>query len=134
VASSEEQFHELLAHLIARANQMLKSSAKFSPTGLILHSGGEVETMVGVADTDEQVGQVVNAMLESMRAKVVEAGAVAVCIAYQSQHQQSVVALVENDENYCAKIFLPFLGSPPQVDLSGISQGDGDVYVFPIAG
>src|SRR5512138_1961181 len=65
--TSESQFQELLAHVIARTNRMLDQQGYAFSLGLVLTPSGDVEVSVAAYEEPEQMGEVVNAMQASMR-------------------------------------------------------------------
>ena len=131
--NSNQQFKELLAHLVARANNMLAEQQDVYPLSLTLNEDGGVEVGVGVTERHDQVSSVVNAMQQSLAKRVRDKSVQATCIAYPSYEDGTVVALFENRENYCATIVLPVLPAPSwSLDTSSMEVRDGAIYIFPV--
>lgn len=129
--NSESQFQELLAHFSARVNKAL-SAREPMLLRLLLRTDGSVEGAVGIANTDSERAEVLNAMQSSAKMQVADETIEAVCIAYPDNNNQVYVALLENRENYCAKATVPVVMSPvPALDLENIEVEDSDIYVFP---
>lgn len=131
MADSESQFQELLAHFAVRINKALAAREQML-LRLLLRADGSVVAVVGSADTASERAEVLNAMQSSARTQVRDESIEAVCIAYPDYDKQAYVALLENRENYCAKVIVPVVMTPaPVLDLEGIEIQDGDIHVFP---
>ncbi len=131
MSDSEAQFQELLAHLIARVDKMLTEQGDMQALGLTLHADGRVEVAVGLADSPERLSEVLNAMQTSFSQAVLRQPIKATCIAYPDYEKKAVIALLENDENYCSRITIPVLTNPTsRLDVDGIEVEDGGVYIF----
>lgn len=129
--TSEEQFRELLANLVARGNKALAQNVPVPPMSFALSKDGVVHLSVGVADTPSELQQVLEAMRESLGALVRAEPLLATCVAYTETESAEVVAMLENLENYCTTVRIP--GSPgSSMDLGNLKVEDGFVYVFPI--
>lgn len=129
--NSESQFRELLAHCSARINKALAAREPML-LRLLLRADGTVDVAVGVANTASERAEVLNAMQGSARTQVIDETIEAVCIAYPDNSTQVYIALLENRENYCAKVTVPVVMNPaPALDLENIEIEDGDIYVFP---
>lgn len=129
--NSEAQFEELIAHLTARLNRSV-AKGEMALLRLLLRSDGAVEAAVGIADTDSERQEVLEAMQESAKGLVAQGSIEAVCIAYPANGGQVYVAMLENRENYCCKVIIPVLGAPaPGLDLENMILEDGHVEVFP---
>jgi hypothetical protein len=131
---SEAQFRELLAELVGRANRMLAERSEVFPMGILLTRDGCLDVSVAAYEFVEQIPALLNAMQSSMAEKTRAGDVLACCIAYPDYDAGEIIALLENNENYCATALLPVAGDPPAVDLGGIRVQDGSVNVFAIAG
>ncbi len=128
---SEEQFQDLLAHLSVRVNRMLAAGEQL-PLALLLRADGAVEVAVGVAGTSQELGDVLTAMQDALKAQVADESIVASCIAYPNHEDPSFVAWLENRENYCVKVVHPILPGPsPALDIGNLRVEDGEILVFP---
>ena len=132
---SEQEFQELVAHLVAHANKALTTSNEAPPMSLALTTSGDVEIGVGVADP-ESLQDVVNAMQQALSDRAVSKEITAACIAFSNNGEGHINAFLENDENYCAKAVLPVEGdgSGRSINLANIAVEDGSIFVFPIVG
>ena len=134
MGDSQEQFKELLGQLVARVNKMLSEQDEMFPVALLLRSNGETDVSVAAYETLDQIPALLDAMQTSLSAKVQETGAVASCIAYPDYGSNKVVAFLENNDNYCAKVELPVFSNPSlHLDPLAVTVSDGEVYVFPVA-
>jgi hypothetical protein len=130
--NSEEQFRELLAQVIGRADRMLSERSEVFPMGLLLMPDGKLDVSVAAYESVDQIPGLLNAMRSSLSAKAIENDALASCIAYPDYQKAQVVAFLENRENYCALALIPVVEQPPlHLDVDGIAIGDGRIYVFP---
>lgn len=130
---SNQQFHELLAHLVARANKMLLEQKDINPLSLALLTDGNVEVGVGVTEKQDQVPAVLNAMQQALIKRVSDGSVLATCVAYPNHQDDTVVALLENKENFCATVILPVLIEPSwSLDTANMEVSDGSVYIFPV--
>jgi hypothetical protein len=130
---SNQQFQELLAHLVARANKMLAEQKDIHPLSLALVTNGTVEVGVGVTERQDQVPSVLDAMQQALVDRVRGGGVQATCIAYPNHQDDTVIALLENKENFCATVVLPVLVEPSwSLDTENMAVTDGAVYIFPI--
>ena len=133
--SSEDQFRELLAQLIGRADRMLAERHEIFPMGLLLRRDGTLDVSVAAYEEAEQIPGLLNAMQASLSEKAVAADAVAACIAFPDYDASELVAFLENRENYCAKARLPVLQQPaPHLDAERITIEEGAAHVFPADG
>jgi hypothetical protein len=133
MGDSNQQFQELLAHLVARANKMLAEQKDIHPISLALAANGNVEVGVGVTEKQDQVPAVLNAMQQALIKRVSEGGVQATCVAYPNYQDDTVVALLENHENFCATVILPVLVEPSWLlDTGNMEVKDGSVYIFPV--
>jgi hypothetical protein len=132
--NSNQQFQELLAHLVARANKMLAEQKDIHPLSLVLVTSGNVEVGVGVTEAKDQVPTVLNAMQQALIRRVSDGGVQATCVAYPNHQDDTVVALLENHENFCATVILPVLVEPTwSLDTGNMEVKNGSVYIFPVA-
>ncbi|MCC2962879.1 hypothetical protein LK540_20815 [Massilia sp. IC2-278] len=128
---SESQFQELLAHFAARVNKAL-AAREAMVLCLFLRADGSVDVAAGIANTANERAEVLNAMQASAKTQVSDESIEAICIAYPDSSNQAYVALLENRDNYCAKVIMPIVMHPaPELDFENIDIQDGDVYVFP---
>ena len=133
--NSEDQFQELVAQLVGRANRMLAERSEVFPMGLLLLPDGGLDVSVAAYDSVEQIPELLSAIQASLSVKVQEGSAIASCIAYPDYEAGEVVAFLENRENYCATVRIPVAGAPTsEADLENIAVEDGSVYVFPVNG
>jgi len=131
MADSESQFQELLAHFAARVNKAL-AAREAMLLRLLLRADGTVDVAVGIADTASERAEVLNAMQSSAKTQVNDATIEAVCIAYPDDSNQAYVALLENRDNYCAKVTVPIVMTPaPELDFENIDIEASEIYVFP---
>jgi hypothetical protein len=130
--TSESQFQELLAHLIARTNKMLSQQGHAFPLGLVLDAGGRVEVSIATYEEPHQIGDVVNAMRSAMATRVAAGSAVASCISVPDRSGKCVIAFLENHENYCAKVSISIVGESPSLDTENLAVDDGSILVFPV--
>ena len=129
--TSEDQFQELLAHLLVRGNAALAKTASVPPMSFSLGTDGSVQFSVGTADTPNELQRVLGAMRESLVNRVKTEPIVATCIAYSESESGDVVAMLENHENFCATVRMQ--ASPgSKLNLDRMEIGDGFVHVFPI--
>jgi hypothetical protein len=78
---------------------------------------------------------ILNAMQSSLAALARTQSLDATCIAYPNYEDDTVVALLENRENYCATVVIPVLvDTPVRLDMESIEVRDGNIYVFPVVG
>ena len=133
--SSEDQFRELLAQLIGRADRMLAERNEIFPMGVLLRRDGTLDVSVAAYDVVGQIPDLLNAMQTSLSEKVVADDSVAACIAFPDYDSSELVAFLENRENYCAKARVPVMQHPaPHLDPERISIEEGVVHVFPTDG
>ena len=134
MADSEQQFQELLAHLVVRVNNMLSAQGPVMPLGLLLRAGGKVDVSFGVADNARDVAGMTKAIREALVGVVAGGGVHASCIAFPHENGEAVIALLENHENYCATVSIPLLVRPVRkLDTDNMQIDDGYVHVFPVA-
>jgi hypothetical protein len=130
--TSDEQFQELMAHLVARGNKALAQGVPVPPMSFALMGDGEVHCSVGVADSPDELQRVLNAMQESLKERVASENCLATCVSYTEPASGDLVVLLENHENYCATVTMP--ASPGgQLDMEQMQIDDGHVHVFPVA-
>ena len=128
--TSEEQFQELVANLVARGNKALEKQPYVPPISLVLRNTGEVECSVGIAESPGDLKQVLDAMQNSLRERVSLGGTLATCVAYTDPASRNVIALMENHENYCATVTIPC--QPTSLDVENMEVDDSSVYVYPV--
>ncbi len=90
--TSEEQFQELMANLVARGSNALAHQAHVPPISLLLRNTGEVECSAGIADSHGDLKQVLDAMQATLRDRVRRGDILAVCVAYTDPTSHAVVA------------------------------------------
>lgn len=130
---SESQFQELVAQLVVRANKALLEKNYLLPMGLYQRSSGELGVVTAVEDFSENILDHVNFLQEDLSAKVRKEQVLATCVAYPDYEKGVVVALLENVQNYCAKVTIPVLtDDKPQLDMDGIEIEDSNIYIFPV--
>lgn len=129
--TSEEQFHELISQLIARAQKSLRATNSFSPLGLAINQQNAIEVLLcsDIDSVSEQLNIIQNALKEKARANSIKACA----ISYADYEHQQIISFLENKENYCLKVQIPVLiNDAPELDTSNLQNLDGTVYVFEI--
>lgn len=130
--TSDEQFQELMAHLVARGNKALAQGVPVPPMSFALRRDLEVQCTVGVADTPDELQRVLAAMQKSLKEQVASESWLATCVSYTEPVSGEVVVLLENHENYCATVRMTAsLGG--KLDMEHMQIDDGHVYVFPVA-
>ena len=131
---SSEQFNELLANLVVMTNNALKKSQGVPPLALGLNGAGDVSKIIGIDDEGESLNEMLNAMQGKLSALAERGEIEASCIAYANVDDRCIVALMENDHNYCSKITIPVVVDDGKLalDLENIDVDDGALYVFPI--
>ncbi len=118
---------------MARANKMLAEQKDIHPLSLALVTNGKVEVGVGVTEKQDQISSVLNAMQQALIKRVSGGGVQATCIAYPNHQDETVVALLENKDNFCATVILPVLVEPSwSLDTANMEVKDGSVYIFPV--
>jgi hypothetical protein len=129
--TSESQFNELLANLIARVNQALSKSPRLPTLALALTTAGKIETSLGAEDNGTELHDNLNAMQRSLQDRVGAGDILAVCIAYPDYDAGAVIAYLENSETYCLKATLPVsTGSSLALDIANITTAEGTLFVF----
>jgi hypothetical protein len=129
--TSEEQFRELLAHLVARANKALAQDVPVPPMSFALSEDGGVHFSVGVSNSPSELKQILKAMQESLAVRVNTEPVLATCVAYTESETAALVALLENRENYCVSFKIPGLPGS-NLDMDNMQIEDGFVCVFPV--
>jgi hypothetical protein len=134
VQTSEQQFEELLAHLTVRATKALAQQHQVPPMSFLLRASGEVDVAVGVADSPLTLKDMLNAMQSSLRQQVIASDVLASCVAYSEPGAGAVIALLENHENFCARVRILVAHGPRlKLNTEDMQVEDGSIYVFPIA-
>ena len=129
--TSESQFNELLANLVARVNKALSKSPQLPTLALALTAAGEIETSVGTEDNGTEMSNNLNAMQRSLQDRVCAGDVLAVCIAYPDYEDGAVIAYLENFETYCLKATLPVSTTPSlALDIANIATAEGTLFVF----
>lgn len=132
--TSEEQFQELLAHLIVRVNKVLSGQHEMPLLGLLLESNGAVDVTLGAADSPSELRQVLSAMQASLQKKIGAGNVLAGCVAFTQPGTEEVTGLLENHENFCVTVKIPIIHEPTaKLDTERMQIEDGSVYLFPIA-
>ncbi len=128
---SEQQFPELISHLIVSCNNALEKSNSLPAMGLTLKGEDQVETVLGVSEEND-LREDLNLIQNGLKEKALAGEIDACCISYPDYDKGVVVAFLENRENYCSKILIPVdTRSVPVLDPSGIEEHVGTIYVFP---
>jgi len=130
--TSEEQFQELMAHFVARGNKALAQGTTVPPISLVLGKDGDVRCSVGIADTSGELEQVLAAMKKSLVEQVRTGAVLATCVASTDAETGNIIALLENYENYCAKVTIPVV-TGSGLDMENMQIDDGHICVFPLA-
>lgn len=130
--NSDQQFDELLSHLIPRVNDNLAAGTSIRPVGIVLREDKTVEVMLGAAETKLTQQTVVQAIRASLVERVARGKALASCIAFPHQ-ENSLIVMLENHENYAATMRIPVLsGEVRTLDVNNMQVDDGAIHVFPV--
>lgn len=133
MVGSEEQFKELIAQLIVRANHMLAQSNNVLPMGLALVESGKTEVVLASPDLSDEVSVLVQFIQDALTDKVKAGGIVATCVAYPEYSRKVVVAYLENNENYCLKAIIPVrFDDKKELVANEVTVLDGEVFIFPV--
>ncbi|MBA6291525.1 hypothetical protein H4J58_00150 [Colwellia sp. MB3u-70] len=130
--SSENQFQELAAHIVSRINKILADDKDLLPLGLSLHRSGSVEAHISTTEEANDFSGQLNLLQKVLSSKVLEGNIVATSISYPDFENNVVIAFVENNENFCAKLLIPVnTESIPFLVIEDVEIEDGMIYVFP---
>lgn len=133
VDSSEDQFQELIAQLIVRVDKVLSGGNIFFPIGLLLNRSGEVETVITVNELSNQTSTHVNVIQQELIKKIQTGKVLATCVAYPDYRKSVVVALLENNQNYCSKVVIPVIAKEKiRLDMEDIEIENSGIYIFPV--
>ncbi len=128
---SEEQFQELIANLAPRLNNALSQQNTVPFMGLLLSAEGEIEVVLWLPEEDSDLSDELNKLQRTLIEKAKDNSSVAACMSYPDYANEVVVALLENNENYCAKCTIPVVSDATlQLDLGQMQVEDGVVFVF----
>ncbi len=128
---SEEQFQELIANLAPRLNNALSRQNSVPLMGLLLSETGEVEVILWLPDEGTTLSDELNKLQRTLIEKATELSSVAACMSYPDYENEVIVALLENNQNYCAKCTIPVVSDATlQLDLGQMEVEDGVVFVF----
>lgn len=129
---SEQQFDQLLGHLIEWVNKALAAQQPIVPLGFLLRENGMVEVVTGLVGTKLDLQTVVRSIRAAMVSRVAQGQAAATCIAFP-QDEHRVIAMLENSENYASTVSIPVLPAPARVlDTAAMLVDDGAIHVFPV--
>jgi hypothetical protein len=129
--TSESQFNDLLANLVARVNRALTQSPKVPVLALALTQHGAIDASVGIEDSDAGTKEVLGAMQESLQRRSANGELLASCISYLDYEEGAIVAYLENADSYCLKVTIPVSTEPSlALDVGSISTAEGTLYVF----
>ncbi len=129
--SSEEQFEELLANVVARVNKTLSKQADMVCMGLLLKGRDEIEVLLSLDDKEINLKEAINNLQSGLIAKAKETESVAACLSYPDYENNEVIVFLENKENYCAKCRIPVLSEPDRhLDTENLIIEDGAIFVF----
>lgn len=130
--SSERQFQELMAQLIVRAEKIFHEKDILPPMGLLITEAENVELVVTTEDFLSGMSICVQLIKDKLINRVQEGGVLATCVAYPDYEKNLVIALLENNQNYCCKVVIPVItNGSVQLDVGGIEIDDGSIYIFP---
>lgn len=128
---SDEQFQELISQLIVRVNKMLTQDNIVNPIGLMLNIKNALE--VSITESIDDIGEAINILQTTLTEKAEAGELLATCIAYPDYENNIVVALLENNENYCAEATIPVnIENQPFLEAQNIEINDGNVYISPV--
>ncbi len=106
---------------------MLRERDEVAAFALMMSSDGAVGIAVAAVDDCESA---VAMLTDGLRQEAKE-GSMVACAVCSPRGSSALMVMLENNENYCADILLPFAGaSPREIDMDGILVEDGDVRVF----
>lgn len=129
--SSEEQFKTLIAHVEVRYNKMLQECNYVLPIGLLLNL--EEEIVIATLDISDQIQVLIDHIQTGITEKVNAGNFKASCVAYPDYENSVVVALLENEENYCATVNITVITNLTiRLVASDSEVLDGKCYNFPI--
>jgi hypothetical protein len=129
VDQSEEQFSELLSHVIARAKATLRDRGQLVPIGFQLTPGGEVELALAITAEGEPSRDL---LIEQLTEKAKEGSFVACAMAWCGPEDEELTVYLENNENYCTDLTIPCVrGADIELDMERLSIEDGRIRVFP---
>jgi hypothetical protein len=130
--TSEEQFDELLAHLLARGSKMLNSSNEYIPFAMLLNAAKVVEIVMTPEEVHEH-SQIMYLFRERLQPKIDSGSYLAVCISYVDQDKKLLVAHLENYENYCLTVTIPLDQGCPTKLMPEKTEflHKGTIYIFP---
>jgi hypothetical protein len=129
--ASDEQFTELLANLVPRANRMLEANGDVSPIGLLLLGTAEIDVSVAVIEAGWPLREALTVLQEGLIGKIKALPVSAGCVAYREPERDELVVLMENKENYCATLRIPISRTPPsRLNLAALVVEDGSVFLF----
>lgn len=134
MSQSEEQFNELLAQILVRTDKMLAESSNVIPYGILLGKEGNIEIVIAL-DISDKLSDCLEFIQKQLRQKVSSSDVVATGVVFADYDNMEVIAMLENNENYCLKVLFPVLSNEPlKIDVNGIKSEDGAVYIFPFIG
>ena len=129
--NSEEQFQELIANLAPRINKALSQQNTVPLMGLLLSEEGDVEVLLWLPDDGSSLSDELNKFQGTLIEKAKELSSVAACMSYPDYASEAIVALLENNKNYCTKCTIPVVSdATPQLDLGQMEVEDGFVFIF----
>jgi len=131
MGDSDSQFQELIANAMVYSKRMLDREQRVLPFSLMLKRNEEIESAVGLYDTSVQATDVVSAMETSLISRVSDLSALATCFVLPVGIGE-VVMLLENHENYCATVRMPFAEDSSRLDSDRMVIEDGSIRVFPV--
>lgn len=128
---SEEQFRELLANVVVRANRMLEKSGEVLPIGRLLLGDAGIDVFVASPEGEWSLAESLNIIQEALIDKIREVPALAGCLAYQDTEFEYLVVFMENHQNYNVECKVSLSGLPaPRFNLAAVSVGDGTTFLF----
>ena len=131
--TSDDQFEELMAQLTVRVNKMLTEDNCINPIGLMINKNKEIEISLAVSEEIDDIAEAINILQADLTSKAESGKLLATCIAYPDYENNVVIALLENNENYCAEVKIPVnIENQPILEPENVEIEDGNVYIFPI--
>lgn len=132
--NSEEQFQELVSQMHVRANKMLSVSGNITPFALTINGAGSIDVIIVVDNVSENTAEQIQFIQDAIANKIEDECLVASCVVFPEANGKRVVALLENNQNYCAKVVIPisYIGEPT-LALEELEIYDAEVRIFPMA-
>jgi hypothetical protein len=129
---SPQQFPTLLAHLVARYQRALKNSGELPALGLGLTATEEVKLLLGIPSPETGLKETLAAIQDNLQGLAGHGEIEAACIAYPDYEDQTVVAYLENAEQYCIRYCIPVVqdADARSLGIKDIREEDGSIFIF----